>query len=100
MLAFLQPGSGRAALAQVQLGPNSLSLGFGIITVIDDVLTSGSDLGAQPLERAQGMYVASSVDGTSQMMPFIAMMEGGEYNDTIIASSQQVTDGTDAETSV
>jgi hypothetical protein len=27
------------------------------ITVIDDVLTSGPDLGAQPLGRAQGLYV-------------------------------------------
>ncbi|XP_039832149.1 dirigent protein 16-like [Panicum virgatum] len=82
---FLQPGSGGAAAApaQVQLGPDGLSLGFGTITVIDDVLTNGPDLGAQPLGRAQGVYVASSADGTSQMMAFTAMMEGGEYGDTI-----------------
>ncbi|TKV98256.1 hypothetical protein SEVIR_9G547300v4 [Setaria viridis] len=83
---FLQPGSGAAAAAapaQVQLGPDGLSLGFGTITVIDDVLTSGPDLGAQPLGRAQGVYVASSADGSSQMMAFTAMMEGGEYGDTI-----------------
>lgn len=87
---FLQPGAGNgggaaaaAAPAQVQLGPDGLSLGFGTITVIDDVLTSGPDLGAQPLGRAQGVYVASSADGSSQMMAFTAMMEGGEYGDTI-----------------
>ncbi|ONL93585.1 dirigent protein 16 [Zea mays] len=86
---FLQPGTGNgggaaaAAPAQVQLGPDGLSLGFGTITVIDDVLTSGPDLGAQPLGRAQGVYVASSADGSSQMMAFTAMMEGGEYGDTI-----------------
>ncbi|XP_062209852.1 dirigent protein 16 [Phragmites australis] len=72
-----------AAPAQVQLGPDGLSLGFGTITVIDDVLTSGPDLGAQPLGRAQGVYVASSADGSSQMMAFTAMMEGGEYGDTV-----------------
>ncbi|CAN6296559.1 unnamed protein product [Urochloa humidicola] len=84
---FLQPGNGggaaAAAPAQVQLGPDGLSLGFGTIIVIDDVLTSGPDLGAQPLGRAQGVYVASSADGSSQMMAFTAMMEGGEYGDTI-----------------
>ncbi|CAL4920727.1 unnamed protein product [Urochloa decumbens] len=83
---FLQPGNGGAAAAapaQVQLGPDGLSLGFGTITVIDDVLTSGPDLGAPPLGRAQGVYVASSADGSSQMMAFTAMMEGGEYGDTI-----------------
>ncbi|KAJ1298828.1 hypothetical protein BS78_01G483800 [Paspalum vaginatum] len=84
---FLQPGSGgggvAGAAAQVQLGPDGLSLGFGTITVIDDVLTSGPNLGAQRLGRAQGVYVASSADGSSQMMAFTAMMEGGEYGDTI-----------------
>ncbi|EAZ25551.1 hypothetical protein OsJ_09378 [Oryza sativa Japonica Group] len=69
--------------AQVQLGPDGLSLGFGTITVIDDVLTSGPDLGAQPLGRAQGVYVASAADGSAQMMAFTAMMEGGEYGDTL-----------------
>uniref|UniRef100_J3LJX3 Dirigent protein n=1 Tax=Oryza brachyantha TaxID=4533 RepID=J3LJX3_ORYBR len=68
---------------QVQVGPDGLSLGFGTITVIDDVLTSGPDLGAQPLGRAQGVYVASAADGSAQMMAFTAMMEGGEYGDTL-----------------
>ncbi|KAF0913716.1 hypothetical protein E2562_024598 [Oryza meyeriana var. granulata] len=83
---FVQPAKGAsaaAAPAQVQLGPDGLSLGFGTITVIDDVLTSGPDLGAQPLGRAQGVYVASAADGSSQMMAFTAMMEGGEYGDTL-----------------
>ena len=66
-----------------QLGPDGLGLGFGTITVIDDVLTSGPDLGSQQMGKAQGVYVASSVDGTTQMMTFTAMIEGGEYGDSI-----------------
>ncbi|XP_010532814.1 PREDICTED: dirigent protein 16-like [Tarenaya hassleriana] len=66
-----------------QLGPDGLSLGFGTITVIDDILTSGPDLGSQPLGKAQGVYVASSADGSTQMMAFTAMLEGGEYNDNL-----------------
>ncbi|KAL0856939.1 hypothetical protein Bca101_062093 [Brassica carinata] len=68
---------------QTQLGPDGLSLGFGTITVIDDILTSGPDLGSQPLGKAQGVYVASSGDGSTQMMAFTAMLEGGEYNDNL-----------------
>ncbi|KAK6914211.1 Dirigent protein [Dillenia turbinata] len=66
-----------------QLGPDGLGLGFGTITVIDDILTSAPELGSQPLGKAQGIYVASSADGTTQMMVFTAMMEGGEYGDSL-----------------
>ncbi|XP_059652304.1 dirigent protein 18-like [Cornus florida] len=67
----------------VALGPDGLGLGFGTITVIDDVLTSAPELGSQTLGKAQGVYVASSGDGTTQMMAFTAMMEGGEYGDSL-----------------
>ncbi len=68
---------------QTQLGPDGLGLGFGTITVIDDILTSSHELGSQTLGKAQGVYVASSADGTTQMMAFTAMIEGGEYNDNL-----------------
>ncbi|RVW13574.1 Dirigent protein 18 [Vitis vinifera] len=90
-VGFLPPKGGVAipmpmALFQppaTQLGPDGLGLGFGTITVIDDVLTSGPDLGSQQMGKAQGVYVASSVDGATQMMTFTAMIEGGEYGDSI-----------------
>ncbi|XP_057958525.1 dirigent protein 18-like [Malania oleifera] len=66
-----------------QVGADGLGLGFGTITVIDDVLTSGPELGSQTIGKAQGVYVASSTDGTIQMMAFSAMMEGGEYGDSL-----------------
>lgn len=69
--------------AATQLGADGLGLGFGTITVIDDVLTSGPELGSQPIGKAQGVYVASSADGTTQMMAFTAMIEGGEYGDSL-----------------
>lgn len=68
---------------QTQLGPDGLGLGFGTITVIDDVLTSAPELGSQTIGKAQGVYVASSADGTAQMMTFTAMIEGGEYGDSL-----------------
>ena len=68
---------------QTQLGSDGLGLGFGTITVIDDVLTSAPELGSQTIGKAQGVYVASSADGTTQMMTFTAMIEGGEYGDSL-----------------
>ncbi|CAJ1967914.1 unnamed protein product [Sphenostylis stenocarpa] len=69
--------------AQLQLGPDGLGLGFGTITVIDDMLTSQPELGSQLVGKAQGVYVASSADGTRQMMAFTALFEGGEYGDSL-----------------
>lgn len=68
---------------QTQLGPDGLGLGFGTITVIDDTLTNSPELGSQQLGKAQGIYVASSADGSTQMMAFTAMFEGGEFGDSL-----------------
>ncbi|KAK7290435.1 hypothetical protein RIF29_04864 [Crotalaria pallida] len=68
---------------QVQLGPDGLGLGFGTITVIDDVLTSQPEIGSQIVGKAEGVYVASSADGSRQMMAFTALFEGGEYGDSL-----------------
>lgn len=68
---------------QTQLGPDGLGLGFGTITVIDDILTNSPELGSQQLGKAQGVYVASSADGSTQMMAFTAMFEGGEFGDSL-----------------
>ncbi|XP_031283557.1 dirigent protein 16 [Pistacia vera] len=68
---------------QTQLGADGLGLGFGTITVIDDILTSSPELGTQRLGKAQGVYLASSADGTTQMMAFTAMIEEGEYGDSL-----------------
>ncbi|CAN1747106.1 Dirigent protein 9 [Linum perenne] len=60
---------------------------FGSITVFDDELTEGHELGSAVLGRAQGFYLASSVDGTSHTMSMTLMMHGheheNEHEDTI-----------------
>ncbi|KAM6544778.1 hypothetical protein CsatB_025514 [Cannabis sativa] len=67
----------------IVMGSDGLSLGFGTITVFDDLVTSGPELGSQTLGRARGVYVASSGDGSSLMMTCTVVMEGGEYGDSI-----------------
>ncbi|GMN61433.1 hypothetical protein TIFTF001_030534 [Ficus carica] len=76
-------GSATTLFFQQLISEYGLGLGFGTITVIDDVLTAGPELGSQEIGRARGVYVASSVDGTAVMMAFTVVIEGGEYGDSI-----------------
>ncbi|OVA18258.1 Plant disease resistance response protein [Macleaya cordata] len=56
---------------------------FGTMTVIDDELTEGHELGSGLVGKAQGFYVVSSEDGSSQTMAFTAMFNSGNYIDTL-----------------
>ena len=64
-------------------GSTLQKLMFGTITVIDDELTEGNDLRSSFVGKAQGFYVASSLDGTSQTMAFTAMFQSGHYADSL-----------------
>nr|AFK35503.1 unknown [Lotus japonicus] len=55
---------------------------FGTMTVFDDELTEGHELGSGMVGKAQGFYIASSVDGTSQVMAFTAKFEENGYVDS------------------
>ncbi|XP_068644554.1 dirigent protein 9-like [Aristolochia californica] len=68
---------------QLPAGSTLQQLLFGTVTVIDDELTEGHELGSGVVGRAQGFYVASSEDGTSQTMAFTAILENGHEEDTI-----------------
>ncbi|KAK6929297.1 Dirigent protein [Dillenia turbinata] len=69
--------------AQLPGGSVLQKLMFGTLTVIDDELTEGHELGSGTVGKAQGFYIASSVDGTSQTMAFTAMFESGSYADSL-----------------
>ncbi|VVA20775.1 PREDICTED: dirigent [Prunus dulcis] len=56
---------------------------FGTLTVFDDELTEGHELGSGLLGKAQGFYVASSEDGSSQTIAFTAMFQSGGYADSL-----------------
>ncbi|KAE8669231.1 Dirigent protein 9 [Hibiscus syriacus] len=67
------------------LPPGTLQrLMFGTITVIDDELTEAHELGSTVLGRAQGFYLASSLDGNSQTIALTVMLHGGEHGHTEI----------------
>ncbi|KAF3333624.1 Dirigent protein 25 [Carex littledalei] len=56
---------------------------FGTLTVVDDELTEGPELGSGAMGKAQGFYVASSLDGSSQTLALTTMFKANEYADSI-----------------
>ncbi|KAF3786390.1 Dirigent protein 25 [Nymphaea thermarum] len=68
---------------QLPLGATLEKLEFGTITVIDDQLTQGDELGSPVVGKAQGFYVASSEDGSSQTLAFTALLESGGFADSL-----------------
>ncbi|KAI9157774.1 hypothetical protein LWI28_027745 [Acer negundo] len=68
---------------QIPTGSVLQKLMFGTLTAIDDELTEGHELRSGFVGKAQGFYVASSVDGTSQTMAFTTMFASGHYADSL-----------------
>ncbi|TKY67303.1 Dirigent protein 9 [Spatholobus suberectus] len=58
---------------------------FGRITVIDDEITKGHELGSEVIGKAQGFHLASSLDGSSRTMAFTVLLgrEGRDEEDAI-----------------
>ncbi|KAI5665742.1 hypothetical protein M9H77_15595 [Catharanthus roseus] len=53
------------------------------MTVFHDELTEGHEMGSGLIGKAQGFYIASSEDGTSQTMAFTVMFTSGSYDDSL-----------------
>ncbi|KAF9598004.1 hypothetical protein IFM89_023576 [Coptis chinensis] len=68
---------------QLPAGATLQKLMFGSITVIDDELTEGHELGSSVVGKVQGLYLASSQDGSSQTMVLTALLHGtdGDHAD-------------------
>ncbi|XAR60534.1 hypothetical protein NMG60_11033951 [Bertholletia excelsa] len=69
---------------QLPSGTALQKLMFGTLTAFDDELTEGHELGSGLMGRAQGFYLSSSIDGTSQTLAFTAMFADGGYADSLI----------------
>lgn len=70
---------------QLPVGATLGNLLFGRITVIDDEITQGHELGSVVIGKAQGFHLASSLDGSSKTMAFTALFlnEDNEEEDAI-----------------
>ncbi|XP_068314707.1 dirigent protein 24-like [Pyrus communis] len=70
---------------QLPNGATLQKLMFGSVTVMDDDLTEGHELGSTVLGKAQGFYLASSLDGNSHTMAFTVLLHAVQHDveDTI-----------------
>ncbi|KAF6148861.1 hypothetical protein GIB67_014232 [Kingdonia uniflora] len=70
---------------QLPSGSTLQKLMFGSITVIDDEQTEGHELSSSALGKAQGFYLASSQDGSSQTMSPTVLFHGGDHVDDTLS---------------
>ncbi|KAD2393580.1 hypothetical protein R6Q59_012129 [Mikania micrantha] len=73
------------AAGQLPAGITLQQLMFGSITVIDNELTEGHELGTGVLGRGQGFYLSSSLDGSSHTFALTTLFHGSDHevDDTI-----------------
>ncbi|KAK9279854.1 hypothetical protein L1049_013536 [Liquidambar formosana] len=70
---------------QLLPGATLQKLMFGTITVVDDELTQGHELGSVVVGKAQGFYLASSLDGSSQTVAFTALFHNGDHEEDTLS---------------
>ncbi|KAJ9553603.1 hypothetical protein OSB04_017648 [Centaurea solstitialis] len=68
------------AAGQLPAGITLQQLMFGSITVIDNEITEGHELGTGVLGRGQGFYLASSLDGSSHTFALTTLFHGGDHD--------------------
>ncbi|KAM0042790.1 putative dirigent protein [Helianthus debilis subsp. tardiflorus] len=73
------------AAGQLPAGITLQQLMFGSITVIDNEITEGHELGTGVLGRGQGFYLSSSLDGSSHTFALTTLFHGSDHevDDTI-----------------
>ncbi|KAL0403445.1 UNVERIFIED_CONTAM: Dirigent protein 24 [Sesamum radiatum] len=69
---------------QLPSGLTLQQLMFGTVTVVDNEITEGHELGTSVLGRAQGFYMVSSSDGSSHTVALTAAFHGGEHDHEIL----------------
>ncbi|KAK1415613.1 hypothetical protein QVD17_31396 [Tagetes erecta] len=73
------------AAGQLPAGITLQQLMFGSITVIDNEITEGHELGTGVLGQGQGFYLSSSLDGSSHTFALTTLFHGSDHevDDTI-----------------
>nr|ABR27719.1 dirigent-like protein [Picea sitchensis] len=63
--------------------------GFGMIRVIDNVLTEGLQQNSKELGRARGMYVQDSLSGANLLMVLTVIFQAGEHSGSTLCLQGQ-----------
>ncbi|KAL3650044.1 hypothetical protein CASFOL_006447 [Castilleja foliolosa] len=68
---------------QLPTGLTLQQLMFGSVTVVDNELTEGHELGTGVIGRAQGFYLTSSSDGSSHTVMLTALFHGPDHDEIL-----------------
>ncbi|XP_020583785.1 dirigent protein 22-like [Phalaenopsis equestris] len=80
--------SGRNATAVPVTKPAASSQpfsAFGVITIMDDLLTERPDPNSQPVGRAQGIYAGAAQDELGFLMAMNLAFTAGKYNGSVLS---------------
>jgi hypothetical protein len=66
-------------------GTNTSMTSFGAVTVIDNALTEGPELGSRLVGRAQGTYISAGKDVLAFLMTMNFVFQAGEHNGSTVA---------------
>ncbi|GFQ03572.1 dirigent protein 9 [Phtheirospermum japonicum] len=69
--------------SQLPSGLTLQQLMFGSVTVVDNELTEGHELGTDVIGRAQGFYLTSSSDGSSHTVMLTAVFHGDGHDEIL-----------------
>ncbi|XP_066161513.1 dirigent protein 21-like [Oryza sativa Japonica Group] len=73
-----------SAVTMVNPPDNTSNTLFGMVVVLDDLLTVGPNSRSKPVGRAQGMYVSSDQTWIGLLMATNIMLTTGPYNGSVI----------------
>ncbi|XP_074563820.1 dirigent protein 22-like [Curcuma longa] len=82
--------SGRNATAVTIIGPVTSPAGtgtgtfFGLVRMIDDLLTEGPEPTSQAVGRAQGFYAAADLAEVAFLQPMNLVFTAGKYNGSVL----------------
>ncbi|XP_064969051.1 dirigent protein 22-like [Musa acuminata AAA Group] len=57
---------------------------FGVVTVMDDLLTEGPEPTSRPVGRAQGLYAAAGLQETGFLQAMNLVFVGGKYDGSVL----------------
>ncbi|EOA33909.1 hypothetical protein CARUB_v10021402mg [Capsella rubella] len=72
---------------QVASGPttNSSATGFGMVAVVDDILTVGPEITSEEVGRAQGMFASADQNKIGLLMAFNLVLTKGKFSGSTVA---------------
>ncbi|XP_073013814.1 dirigent protein 22-like [Typha latifolia] len=77
-------GKNPTAIQVVKAPASSSPMGFGFVTVMDDLLTAGPEPTSEPVGRAQGFYACAALQELGFLQAMNLVLTAGDYNGSVV----------------